>query len=335
MQQPIWSLIRETRSARPERADADRARAAVYGSALQQFEELMRAAASSGYASRPLPLFYAISQAGRAIAAAWADEPWQLRGHGLKHAIGPTPLASTVRTDPGKADSFGRVSAATRQGTLTAPVELGALWASLPDLYDQELREERWRRPLAVVREEEEPTTVALLRNKVTATICGLPAWIFEDWPPGDERDRALDGELRHYPTAAEWAAMRPQGMRLERPGVGGWDVDVFWEAESASPGERGAEFESHAIQHRTRGHWWLRPDLNEAGDFLWPLMTWWALLYGLSMLARYHPAEWTAALQVDESAETVPLEAALDQALNAVPHFVLEALYGHQVTVR
>jgi hypothetical protein len=57
----------------------------VFGAALQQFEELMDAAASVGYAARPLPLFYAISQAGRAIAAVHADDPWELSGHGLKH----------------------------------------------------------------------------------------------------------------------------------------------------------------------------------------------------------------------------------------------------------
>ena len=63
--------------------------------------------------------------------------------------------------------------------------------------------------------------------------------------------------------------------------------------------------------------------------------MTWWALLYGLSMLARYHPAEWTNALRLDDSPEAVPLRAALDEALVAVPQFVLWALLRDVVTVR
>ncbi len=63
--------------------------------------------------------------------------------------------------------------------------------------------------------------------------------------------------------------------------------------------------------------------------------MTWWALLYGLSMLARYHPAEWTAALRLDDSPEAVPLQAVLDEALGAVPQFVLWALTGGVITVR
>jgi hypothetical protein len=337
MQQAIWNLIRETRSARPGKAHDDAARAAVYGSALQQFEELMRAAAAVGYASSPLPLFYAVSQAGRAIAAAWADDPWRPTSHGLKHQLAGSPLRSTVRPDPvakpGKIDSFSCICAATGQGKLTDRVELGALWASLPDLRGQELRDERWRRPLAVTRPAEDPRTAALMRSLVQATIRGVPDGAFEG-KSDQERDQALEAELSHYPSTEGWRPLRPQGLRLERPGHDGWDVEVIWEAESASIGARDLEFESHAFQHRIRREWWLRPDVNESGDYLWPLMTWWALSYGLSMLARYHPAEWTSALRVDESPETVPLEAALDAALDAVPHFVLEALYGQQFTV-
>ena len=60
--------------------------------------------------------------------------------------------------------------------------------------------------------------------------------------------------------------------------------------------------------------------------------MTWWALLYGLSMLARYHPADWMRALQVDKHSETVPLHAVLNVALVAVPHYVLDTLLGMPV---
>ena len=49
------------------------------------------------------------------------------------------------------------------------------------------------------------------------------------------------------------------------------------------------------------------------------PPRRWWALLYGLSMLARYYPGEWTSALRLDESPEAVPLGAALDEALLAI----------------
>jgi hypothetical protein len=42
----------------------------VYVAALQQAEQLFHAAREAGFASSPLLLFYGLSQAGRAIAAA-------------------------------------------------------------------------------------------------------------------------------------------------------------------------------------------------------------------------------------------------------------------------
>jgi YaaC-like Protein len=59
-------------------------RTGVFVSALEQAEQLMNAAAAVGPAASPLLLFYAVSQAGRAIAAARLDDPWRLAGHGLK-----------------------------------------------------------------------------------------------------------------------------------------------------------------------------------------------------------------------------------------------------------
>jgi hypothetical protein len=46
------------------------ARRELYGAALQQFDELIEASRNAGHTSRPLPLFYALSQAGRAVVAA-------------------------------------------------------------------------------------------------------------------------------------------------------------------------------------------------------------------------------------------------------------------------
>ncbi len=309
----------------------------------------MGAASTSGYASRPLPLFYALSQAGRAIAAAWADDPWvPTSGHGLKHELGESALRTTVWPTPatkeGRIDTFSCVAAAAGQGTLTKGerVELGALWASLPDLWEQDLREERWRRPLPVRRVEHDVSEVHLLDRWVDATIFlqyqrHLSTGLFDrsDEVGDDEFDELVTAELAHYPTADGWQFNRPQGLRRDRRTFDTWEVEVVWEAQGQTIGDREWEFRSHAFEHRISDQRWLRPDLNDAGDCLLPLMTWWALLYGLSMLARYHPAEWTAALRLDDSPEAVPLQAALDEALSAVPQFVLWALLRDVVTVR
>ena len=74
-------------------------------------------------------------------------------------------------------------------------------------------------------------------------------------------------------------------------------------------------------------GRWWLRPAICGTEDPPSLLVTWWAVLFGLSMLARYHPVEWVAALDPDSSAEAVVLELALNVALEVVPELVLEAV--------
>jgi hypothetical protein len=64
-----WQSLRVLRAQPPGGVNSDERRA-VFTAALEQSEQLMRAARDVGYAARPLPLFYSLSQAGRAIAAA-------------------------------------------------------------------------------------------------------------------------------------------------------------------------------------------------------------------------------------------------------------------------
>jgi hypothetical protein len=63
----------------PGLAAGDQQRRLTYGAALDQFEELMTAASAATPRSRPLPLFYALSQAGRAIAAVHRESSWRSR----------------------------------------------------------------------------------------------------------------------------------------------------------------------------------------------------------------------------------------------------------------
>ncbi|WP_394798281.1 YaaC family protein [Streptomyces albidoflavus] len=65
----VWRALRELRAAPPGRATSG-SRQKLFSSALEQSEQLFTAAGSVGPASRPLVLFYGLSQAGRAIAPA-------------------------------------------------------------------------------------------------------------------------------------------------------------------------------------------------------------------------------------------------------------------------
>jgi hypothetical protein len=62
--------------------------------------------------------------------------------------------------------------------------------------------------------------------------------------------------------------------------------------------------------------------------------MTWWILLFGLSMLARYHPVPWTNALNVDASPAAVTLELTMNRAIDALPHLVFEAILNLAVAL-
>lgn len=81
-----WERLRASRSKRPGRATAG-ARAKTYSTALEQAQQMFRAAQEVGPQTRPLLVFYGLSQAGRAIAASAVDlkgESWNLVSHGIK-----------------------------------------------------------------------------------------------------------------------------------------------------------------------------------------------------------------------------------------------------------
>jgi hypothetical protein len=133
--------LRATRASPPGLAATDNDRKETYGAALQQFDELLLAASTVSPISRPLPLYYAVLQAGKAIAAALAPGDWSKIGHG--HGLGEdrTVQASrwqasilTFRFIPKGSGIFGAVASALGGGRLTDSVEMGALWAALPEV---------------------------------------------------------------------------------------------------------------------------------------------------------------------------------------------------------
>ncbi|KOG74492.1 hypothetical protein ADK77_05140 [Streptomyces antibioticus] len=59
----------------------------------------------------------------------------------------------------------------------------------------------------------------------------------------------------------------------------------------------------------------------------LHPLMVWWAVLYTLSMLARYEPATWSTLISVDNSQHAVAIERLLERAINHVPVLIADTI--------
>ena len=142
MQSP-GNRLRATRASPPGLASSDPDRRATYAAALQQFDDLIGAAGAIGPVSRPLPLYYAVHQAGKAVVAAWAADKWRVKGHGLIQ-VGdddedrPSAWQSDIlrfqvkpyRKRPGVLDAVASTLGTAR---LTGSVELGALWSALPE----------------------------------------------------------------------------------------------------------------------------------------------------------------------------------------------------------
>ena len=300
----------------PGRAASDSERRGVFSAAIGQFDELLDAAKAVGPASRPLPLYYALNQAGRAIAAALLspDRPWRPSVHGLSirgpkdGALQDTTITPQKTSDnrPGSFDLLAEVVYGTR---LTSSTKLANVWAAIPGL-DRPGLGAGCPRALQI-----EPVGGGDV--PVLASLRGLE-WL-PVHPSSEERlhevlattyPRYAEGlvvhSVRHDPLADTAAARAEIGWQ----GLDGTPRTVFLVTDS--------------YLHPTSA--WLIPVLS-SGDTLPPILLWWCLLQALSSLARYHPAEWAAALDPDRSRWAVSIEKALRIGLDVVPRLVLLTL--------
>ncbi len=326
-----WFRLRERRSslhARSKLGDSA-ARRQTFAAAMGQFEEQFAAAKIVTSATRPVNLYYGLSAAGMAIAAAHADDQWSFSSHGLhlvdRHAEFPD---MTVKAEGDGA--FQKVTAATGSPGITEPVSLGALWASLPDL------SQAGTLPGSV-----SPVPLALLSEESTArrpqATLYLPSdHLPSDIPPKQPAWLARFGEIMAaYPTAVDFAIpYEPDAVQAPDTAGQNWAVALRWPAMDASGDmseeELRAFFDKIAPEYRYRGDRFLRPAIGAAGSAPpSPLMTWWLLLYSFSILARYEPRRWAKLLDLDTSKVAALLQYALEDALTALPHLVLEALDG------
>jgi len=91
------------------------------------------------------------------------------------------------------------------------------------------------------------------------------------------------------------------------------------------------ADLEAFAPQYRVVNRRWLRPSIEDDSPPPTPLITWWAALFTLSALARYHPLAWVSALDLDFSPVATTLDRVLRKAMDSIPQLVFEALLGYR----
>ena len=129
-----WQRLRGLRADPPGLAAAE-PRRRLFSAALEQAEQLMRSAESLGTATKPINIFYGLSQGVRGVAAARMKEnQGRLSGHGIKlDGVLDRELASISLVDsPGRWGSFTTIAKLLDSPGLPEPTALGDLIAALP-----------------------------------------------------------------------------------------------------------------------------------------------------------------------------------------------------------
>lgn len=317
----VWRSIRGRRSDPPVPPGSGQRRA-TFQSALEQAEQQFRAAALIDFDSRALNLFYGLSQAGRAIAAASDALPngdWRLNGHGLRlpglDGVKPDLALMVVKPD-GKGDSsFRRLSVVFGSDQPDA-VTLGNLWPLAYDtLFGPHLGPTIYP-PLTVNPQPADIPSGSFVAQSATidvpATLLAIPT---EDRSP-------LAKYVSRYPALADWVTTTPSGSTQDWPGPN-MALSLRWaKSDDLKVG--------HILDGRLvtyRGSKLAYPTLEGASTTVHPLMAWWMVLFSLSMLTRYQPDVWTQMIDVNRSPQATAIEYVLETALSAVPDLIDEAI--------
>jgi hypothetical protein len=332
----IWLRLRERRGSIHERSELMKdssSRRKTFAAAMQQFEEQMTAAKVVTPATSPSNLYYALAQAGLAIVAAYAPEPWTPRSsHGVKLVDTEPDLADIlVRTDGH--GLFQAVASVTGSPGISRPVSIGSLWASLPDTNENApLPSTDHPGALYAIPDMGSPMTVAIYGQLDRTLYIGPAAVLIHiktEMPDDADREPWLRNLLERYPALIAWKA-DPSGWEgYERAGMPETSIRMWLPqdtSEARSEEEMNAIFDKIAPQYRYNTDRYIRPSI-EGEPAPSPLMTWWLLLYSFSILARYQPRKWTDLLNLDKPGCATELEYALQTALSAIPQLVLEAL--------
>ena len=193
------------------------------------------------------------------------------------------------RVQPRGTGIFGAVSSALGASPLSGSVELGALWAALPEVSSPPPGG-TW--PLAL------PVLPRIYAGDPQFTSPAFSGTIYLRDQPGLDTAEAVDTLLTHYPAAAGVRASRYQYDLLLEPTPWGIGAAVRWPTPDvhAKFGEpvpdeiRDAHVTSRVPLYQRSGEHWLIPRVGDGQDYLPAVLLWWVLLFGLSLLARYEP---------------------------------------------
>lgn len=302
-----WLNLRSSLAAPPGRAgETEERRAGTYVACLLQFEQLVHAATQVSAHSQALPLYYAAMHGAKALVAAFGDTP-TVRGHGLEQA---TKSATENVMDlelsiSGKNSTFHQLCQLTASALPKDRLRLADLFVSLPDLCEKPntLSEN----PAIYVEEMRDPWEASKLPYPFVVVVLET-----DTLPPESEL-------LKRYPTLVDWQEEHPlqRAITLRRQAGHVYRTRVPVDFRG-----RLATLDALAPTYRYSGDRWLRPAIAGLAAPLSPLASWYALLHGFSLLARYEPDVWMNTLD-PRAKHAVAIEAALDEAQYALPELI------------
>jgi hypothetical protein len=327
-----WRELRATRADRPVYA-ASGERKRVYVTALEQAEELWSAASSVGEVARPIVLYYALIQALQAwVAGTRSGTDWRSpAGHGLRLDDPPSAATSPTLSDIRVLDHgngyIQHIGKALSSPTLPTAVTLSALVCSLhftgtfigddPDptalkgrVLPGNLAELGLTEPIA----------------KVCVRVTRIPPKVWDDPASAAPPHAPIRALLRNYPAMTE---PPDKIVRVDTPEptlLAAWnhgDIEVITRCICPYPELRDERDRDAAIAPLV--------STNEAP--LHPLVTWLAVLYSMSMLARYHPERWAAMIDPDASRDAARIRDVFELAHNIIPWYIINQLHSFKHT--
>ncbi|MFI5888499.1 YaaC family protein [Actinoplanes sp. NPDC051513] len=296
---------------------------APFQASLEQCEQFVRAAQDADYATRPLQLFYAMSQGTRAAVAASprVGQDWRVHGHGLSALTEPTELPDVEVFANGNG-LFQYMARVLDFSPLVQEerIRLGDLWPLIPESIE------------APLEGNGEPSAIMFWPGVWSQhhTLYGAELhWIRQDVVSRYGQDKeALARQFAQYPAlkGLPWTASLNVPWQVGKSTVSlaiHFDLTDGQRPDVIKPGSRlGARYGVQVGDER-----FIAPAVGSMSGPMHPVLAWWAVLLGLSSLARYEPAGWAKMIDVNSSPYATAVEHLLDDAVLRIPGMLLNIL--------
>lgn len=332
-----WRRIRTLRHRPPGHAARGDKRD-LFSAALEQSEQFFRAADAVGYETKPVMLYYGVSQAAQAILASRRDpkiDKQSATSHGTDcpnrdqiNIVGELEICATAA----KAGAFAMLADSIGSPTLPGRTALRQLWVSLPegvqlppsgaaDLFGAALLERHDTQEYGKAFRETTGRVAKLAHLPyllMPLDVAEVERQVIEHYPV--LRNFHVIGHQRECPEVAHWVLL------LDPPGL---RASLSFNRDSR-PAEHSEMFGMAEMGPRSYAYpqgpsVWLPPTLPGNTAPLHPLVTWYAILFGLSELARYRPITWANAININKSSDASALEHLMDAAHVACVNLIAE----------